>query len=854
MVKRIGLVSASAIALAMAYPAFAQDAAAPASPANTKSPVAAAQDSGGKQDGLGEIVVTATRQATNLQNTPIAITAVTSGELESRGVTTVSDLTSVVPNAQFQKTQGAFGPGVSGTIRGIGSGDTNIGGENAIAYYIDDVYYPLVLGANFDLLDTDHIEVLRGPQGTLFGRNALAGAVNIVAKQPDPSGASAYVDVTTGSYNRIDVRAGFNMPLSSTAALRVSGLSKQRQGYMKMVDFTCDMQRRGTPQLAGSYPTSNVLKTNQPNFKPDSVNDCVTGHLGGEDVHGGRASLMWEPASSVRLTVTGDYIHDTSQNAPDTLVSIDPKRVSTNVATEAAYFGLTVDQRFKPESPFETYATYADAIPAGTVIPGNTYYTGTVVNGRPTRGGYSLDPHIRIINWGFSGKLNWDLGSDIALTAVVGHRELHEYHAWDTDGMPLVVEHTVNDNHERYWNAEVRLAGKMDWVDWVVGAFYFDAHGDQHAAIISPGAAGQRSLHTTYDPNSKAVFANATVRPFGDKLSFTGGLRYSDDHKVVDFSNLADISPVAGDLTFVVIPKQKQLDWKAGINYQATHNMLFYASAATGNSLPGYNARPQQATQIQQFSGQDVIAYEAGAKLDLFDRHVRFNGDVFYTDFKTRPSGLTGSEARLDPVTGLPVPGNQVLVPLPGGPAGSTQCGTTTVAAGTGITCIGRTYYRNLPASIKGAEAEVTINPVAGLLINGSVGYSKFWADDIAARTVNRRQGGPFWTANAGIQYRADDVLGGSMTPRLDWTYQSSQVYSGTSTATNYLGVARSLVNARLTYDNADHDFSIAVGATNLFNKFYYINVFDYQPLGYPQTDAQPGQPREWYLTVSKRF
>ncbi len=233
---------------------------------------------------------------------------------------------------------------------------------------------------------------------------------------------------------------------------------------MDILDFTCDMQRRGTPALAGSFPTADVLKTRQPNFIPTSAKDCTIGHLGGEDVHGGRASFMYEPTSSIRLTVTGDYIRDNSEAAPDTVVQVDPNRASTNIKTEAAYFGLVFDQRFVPQSPFQTYVTYTDRIPAGTVIPGNTYYTGQIVNGRPTRGGYELDPHYHITNWGISGKLNWDLGNDITLTGVLGYRDLREYHAYDTDGTPLVVEHTVNDNSEKYWNAEVRLAGKMEWI------------------------------------------------------------------------------------------------------------------------------------------------------------------------------------------------------------------------------------------------------------------------------------------------------------------------------------------------------------------------------------------------------
>ena len=155
-------------------------------------------------EGIQDIVVTATRQSTNLQDTPIAITAVTADALEARGLESVSDLSAVVPNAQFKRAQGAFGPGVTTFIRGLGTGDTSLGGEAAVAYYIDDVYYPILLGSNFDLLDIDHVEVLRGPQGTLFGRNSLAGAVNIVSKQPRLEEASGYIEATVGQLNRRD--------------------------------------------------------------------------------------------------------------------------------------------------------------------------------------------------------------------------------------------------------------------------------------------------------------------------------------------------------------------------------------------------------------------------------------------------------------------------------------------------------------------------------------------------------------------------------------------------------------------------------------------------------------------------
>jgi len=839
MIKALALGSVSLATLIASQPAMAQ-----VLTEAEESEVAAEAP----EAGIGDIVVTATRQPTNLQDTPIAITAVTAEALEERGITNIGELTSVVPNAQFRRVQGAFGPGVSAFIRGLGSGDTGLAGEPAVAFYIDDVYYPVLLGANFDLLDISHIEVLRGPQGTLFGRNSLAGAINIVGTQPQTGEASAYVEATVGSFDRRDIRAGFNVPLGATAALMVSGSSKQRTGYQEQLDFTCEMNRRGTPQLAGTFPVTGPLQGNATNGSPD---DCVIGHFGGEDVQALRGSILWEATPELSLTITGDYIRDQSENAADYVVDIDPNRASSNMRSQAAYFGVTIDSRFSTGDPYSTYVTYTDQIAAGTLIPGNTYYNGT-----GTRGGYVLPDQNDLTNWGVAGKLNWDIGSGIDLTAVLAHRQLDEIHTFDTDGIPLVVEHVINDIVNTYTHAELRLAGTSELIDWVGGLFYFDAKGVQNASLIQAATGGQRSIFTTYEPVSKAVFANATIRPFGERLGIVLGARYADDEKEVNFSNVADFSASdpTTDIIFAVTPADKKFSWKAGLNYQLNNDMLFYASASTGYSLPTYNPRPLQKTQVAQTDGNENIAYEIGAKLDLLDRMLRINLAAFYTDFTNRPTTIGGAEALLGP-NDQPVTGNQQLEGLPGGPEGSTRCSTVTVPAGTGITCLGRTYYINTPATVRGFELEYVLNPLDGLVINGSVGYSRFISPDIEARAVNRRQSNPFWTANAGIQYElAAEPLGGTLTPRFDWTYESSQIVSGTSTKYNDLLPAHSLFNGRLTYANDEYDFTVALGVTNLFDDFYYRNVFDYQGLGYPQTDAQPAPPREWYLTVGKRF
>ncbi len=806
----------------------------------------------GPTEPLQDIVITATRQGTDLQRTPIAITAVTSQQLTERGINNIGDLSSMVPNSEFLPVQGAFGPGVSAFIRGIGSGDTSLGGESQVAFYIDDVYYPLLLAANFDLVDTDHIEVLRGPQGTLFGRNALAGAVNIVAKQPSLTETTGYANVTTGAFERRDVRAGFNVPLGDEVALMVSVMAKKREGFEDILNYTCTMETRGTPQLAGTLPLNNILLASSPNFTPGN---CVNGHLGGQDVQGGRASLLWQPSSRLKFTFAGDYTHDTSENTPDTAVAINPGLANNNVKTEARYFNLPLTTSLLTGSPYATYSNYTDPIAAGTVIPTNTYYNGTVVGGRPTRGGYAVPPHEDDLSWGFSSKMVYNVFDNIDLTWIAAYRSLHDIHTYDTQALPIIIEETENDIMENYFNSELRLSGKSDWVDWVGGVFYYDGNGTQHAALIQPDLGGVHYLYTTYAPDTKAVFANATLHPFGKQWSFDLGARYSKDRKWVNFSNLVDVTPSASDIRFQVEPRQALASWKAGVNYQMNDDTLFYFSAATGNSLPGYNARPLQPDQVEQFDGQRDTAYELGTKLDFFESRLRVNTDIFYTDFSTRPATIGGAEALINTNTGLAVVGNQQLQPLAGGPAGATSCSTTPLPGNTGIVCIGRTYYFNEPATVRGFELEYTYTPIPGLMVNGSVGYSKFWAPDIAKEAVNQRQTNPFWTAATGVQYSfLTPWLHGTITPRIDWTYEDSQIVSGVSTTYNSLLPAHSQFNARLTYDNDDKGFSVALGATNLFNHFYWINVFDYQTLGYPETMAQPAPPREWYLTLEKKF
>ena len=162
---------------------------------------------------LEEIIVTARYRDERLQEIPIAITAINAEEIEMRAFTVASDVAYTVPNASFRPAQAAFGNTMTAFIRGIGQYDFDFAFEPGVAIYIDDMYHPFTLGSQIQLIDLDHVEVLRGPQGTLFGRGSIGGAIRYVSKKPQGDDTGS-IGLTVGDYDRVDVRASYDFAVS----------------------------------------------------------------------------------------------------------------------------------------------------------------------------------------------------------------------------------------------------------------------------------------------------------------------------------------------------------------------------------------------------------------------------------------------------------------------------------------------------------------------------------------------------------------------------------------------------------------------------------------------------------------
>src|SRR5580698_2592030 len=419
--------AALAAALVCAWPSLA---AAQTATTNTT----AAQDNGA----LEEVVVTAQFRHENLQDVPLAITAVNAAMMEARGQTSLHDLGQQAPNVQLVETGGAFGPGMTASIRGIGQADFDPAFAPGVGIYIDDVYYTSLTGSNFALLDLDRVEILRGPQGTLSGANSEGGSIKIYTVKPQGDDTGS-VKVSYGQRNLIDVQAMADIPLiTDTLFMRISGITHQQDGYVTRIDYGCAFPASGVPAVGGLQ------------------SDCKVGTEGGKDYHGGRVAFRWLPSENFEANLAADMTVDKSETAAVTLFGVNPASggaAATNINT--GFPGVAYDSRFVPSNPYVSYASFC-----AKGLAGNTYC-------------YSPDTYNK--NWGTNLTLDWKLAPDLAVKSITGYREFNTLWTEDNDVSPMYgslgAEHLLNHTLTQ----ELRLNGKVgSLIDYTVGGFYLN--------------------------------------------------------------------------------------------------------------------------------------------------------------------------------------------------------------------------------------------------------------------------------------------------------------------------------------------------------------------------------------------
>jgi iron complex outermembrane recepter protein len=758
--------------------------------------------------GLEEVVVTAQFRKQDLQQTPIAITAVTASMLEQRNQTDIAQVAGQAPNVTLQPNGAAFGSSMVAFIRGVGQTDFNLALEPGVGIYVDDVYYATLTGSVLDLLDLDRVEILRGPQGTLAGKNSIGGAIKLFSQRPTGEGGG-YLEATAGTLNRIDVRGAGDFKLSDSLFARLSFASKHHDGYVTRKDYAC------------VNPGSNL--------PTHSVGDgCTLGKDGAQAFDAARLALRWEASETLDVNLAVDATNDQSGVGANTLIKFNPASLGGATYTPGVNGAPVVfGSQFIPSDPYTSYATY-------------TSNARSFVFGADPYGPIVVPPINHFRTWGISANIQWELADKLNLTSVTAYRDYTNQFAEQTDASPVGVQILLQKQIHDQLSQELRLSGAIATaVDYTVGAFYMKQTGGLNARVGLPWV-GFDFIHgpDTTPSKTKAVFTNAEWH-LTDKMNIVGGVRYSDEEKTytyfrhnADGSTIADPAGynglVAGLNGTSATFSGTRTDYRLNFDYQLTDDVMAYAVTSTGYKGGGVNPRPFFPSQALSFEPETLTAYEVGVKSSLLDHRMRLNFAAFYNNYKDIQLGL--SSCPTPPLNGVQYPAAPCALP--------SNVGS---------------------AHVKGAEIETEFHPIDNLEFDASASYLDFEYTEIAGGTntgISLDMKTPYtpktkWSV--GGQY--DFILGeqGTITPRVDAAHQSS-VFSAAINDPLWNQIdAYTVVNARLTWRNQKADWQAALNVTNVTDKLYYLTLFDtHTSAGY--VNGQPAMPRQWSVTVKHNF
>jgi len=609
MTRSFYAASLATLSIALASQAHAAAPTAPA-PAAAAAPADATTPADADTSSIQDIIVTATKRETNLQKTPIAIAVVNAQAIQDRHVQSLIDLADGgVPSlrvATFEARQSALTIG----IRGIVPFDANqTARDQGVGVYVDGVYLGRQQGLNAALFDIQRIEVLRGPQGTLFGRNTEGGALSIVTKEPGgPFGGRIYGSV--GNYGSYTGEAHINAPLTEQLAVKVDGLIQHQDATI-------------TNPLPGQFGWNYYNRV------------------------GGRVSAKWTPVDGFSAVVAFDRAKDENTPFYSQLLNYNP--AGLRVATLAQI------------------AANGNRLPAGTIAPLSPL---VVVSGsnRMTAADIGVPQQQSIDRTqGASAVLKYKLTPGIELRSITAWREV-ETDQWDNSGGAHRTVFLPNASFSRYslsflkqrqFSQEFQLVGSMPQLDYVLGAYYFNERAQEEAATPSTNKwNADGTAYTINDPQtwarqnlarqrasyafakSYSVFGQATFTPGGfDFVHLTAGGRYTHDKRD---GLLFVVQNKASNFPFTY--SKSRFDPMVTLAVEAAQTINLYAKYATGFRAGGANDRSQT---FAPFDAEVVKSYELGAKMELFDRRVRLNLAGYIMD-------RTGTQIDFDNVDTVP--------------------------------------------------------------------------------------------------------------------------------------------------------------------------------------------------------
>lgn len=722
-----------------------------------------AQETDEKLDAANAIVVTARRREESLQDVPVAVTAVTAESLERRQIDSIAQVGESVPNLTYQSgaPTGTGGSTPSIFIRGVGSAETSLGTEPGVGLYVDDVYIARSVGSVLDLVDLESVQILRGPQGTLFGRNSLGGAILIRTRPPGEELGGTF-EVKTGNYKRFDLRASMDLPLSDTIKTNVTGLYASRDGYVKSLD---------------SKPMGNINR------------------------YAARGTFLWTPEPDLKITLTGDFSHIDERALPGVLLGLVPNIPFTPVPSsieaisniQAACGGASVlGNSGNPACIDQQYIL-------GPYQSGGGYSTGNPIfdsqGSRPFGNTTIID--VR----GVSGSIVYDFSPTVSIKSVTAYRTLDAFWTSNSDHTPNPGIETKNDQDQKQFTQEIQLLGDTDTLNWVLGAFYMHEKGNALNVVAFPDVIFRSG--GGFSTKSAALFGQATweIMP---SLEVTGGLRYTYEKKKYDTLNNQQVIGVLVDpvnrifLDFREAPipfvtgstpdlQTNEVTPHFNIAYHWSPSVMTYFSYSKGYKSGGYEQRLAPGTPaVPSFRPEYVNSYELGLKASIPDAGLAIGASAFHSKYRDMQiSVVDGPSPTLTNAGDATLNGGELELSLR----------------------VSREFTFAVYSSYLDAEYDSLTQRAlnSGVMLNSRL------------PNVSKCQFG----ASADGTF----PLGGrlELRPHADWNYRSSLYVDSANTPLLYQK-AVSLVNAALTLADEDDRWQVSISVRNLLDKAVLVS------------------------------
>jgi len=751
---------------------------------------------------LEETIVTAQKREQNLQDVPLAVTAFTGAQMNAMGVQESFDIATFTPGVHISGN--LAGQNTQFSIRGVTQNDFNDIIEAPNAVYLDEGYIAIAQGQTFAVFDIDRVEILKGPQGTLFGRNATGGAVNYVSMKPDFENFGGYLDFTAGQFdvpnnaNRYTTEGAITGPIGDNAAGRLA--------------FRYNSQ---DATLENKFPEGEFNSAPGPDAGRD---------LGDDDTIAGRATLAFRPSEAMEVTLMANYSKTKVATGPyqskSTIAIVNEQGEITNVIdTPRDETRLSIQgDRDGGGNVFDGSVLLPGGgidLP-GRLAPGADFFGYLDPDGDDFTfsGDFAFNNNGQTETSGLYGRVNWELENGSTFTSITDYKSYDKRLFIDVDAAPVnQLANYAGVNAETY-TQEFRLNGETDRTRWITGVYllYIDNESNnglkapENSIIASGGIPIDIGVEANLDTTSYNLYGQVDY-DFAEHFTFTVGGRVIQEEKDFDlgigifqsFSNYTfnkgpflegDDTPVikySDDTSKTLWAGKVQLDWRPN------DDLLLWAGINRGVKAGSFNA-PLLGSYFGSggdaalpYKEEVLISYETGFKSTLLGGTTRLNGTVYYYDYQDYQAFL--------------------------------------------FVDVGGVVF-NADDTTYGAELELQTSPMEGLDLMANVAWFDATVKDVPLRVgsplppkdVEPTYAPPFQAA--GMARYAWHALGGTMAVQTDVSYSDSFYYNLRNFSADKFD-SYTLVNAMISWESSDQTWLATLGGRNLTDESAGVQGFD---------------------------